>query len=99
MLFKNLKEMISYSDGGILSKVVLNEGSMNVTLFCMAAGTEISEHTAKKSGFVKVIEGNGVFNIEGEEIEIKEGAFISLKKDQVHSLKADENTSFLLVLS
>jgi len=97
--FSNIKEMISYSKGGILSKELIRNENSNVTLFCMAKGTEISEHTAKKRGFVYVIEGRGIFNLEGEKIVMERGVFIKLEKEAVHSLKAEEDTSFLLVLS
>lgn len=90
----NIKEKIIYSDQSILSKKITEE----VTLFSMGAGTEISEHTSTKRGFVYVIEGKGIFKLEKENIEMKEGIFIPLKENQVHSLKAIENTSFLLLL-
>ena len=64
----NLRKMISYSPGGITSKVLVKTQSMNVTLFCMAAGTELSEHTSTKEGLVYVLEGKGTFTLEGKEI-------------------------------
>ena len=96
---KNMKEMIEYPTEGILSKDVLRDDKVNATLFCMAAGTEMSEHTSVKQGFVYVIEGNGIFTLEGEEIEMKPNVFIALNKNAKHSLSAKENTSFMLVLS
>ena len=96
---KNMKEMIEYPTEGILSKDVLRDDKVNATLFCMAAGTEMSEHTSVKQGFVYVIEGNGIFTLEGEEIEMKPNVFIPLNKNAKHSLSAKENTSFMLVLS
>ncbi len=94
---KNIKELIQYSKDGILSKEI-KKGKMNVTLFCMAEGTEISDHTSTKEGFVYVIEGDGVFNLEGKEIEMKPGVLIYLEKEAVHSLKVRKNTSFILSL-
>jgi quercetin dioxygenase-like cupin family protein len=95
----NVQEMITYSEGGIMSKkLIWNEG-FNTDLFCMAAGTEISEHTAKKKAFVYVIEGKGVFVLEGEEIAMSAGVLVSMQADAVHSLKAEENTSFILTLA
>lgn len=96
--YGNLKEFIEYPKEGVLSKVLAKTDKNNVTLFCMAAGTEMSEHTSTKEGFVYVLEGNGVFNLEGEEINMQQGVFIFMKKDAKHSLKADENTAFLLSL-
>lgn len=94
----NLKNIISYSRGGILSKVIIKNEKMDVTLFCMAGGTEISEHTSTKKGFVYIIEGRGVFNLRGKKIEMSPGIFIQMDEDMVHSLKAEENLSFLLTL-
>ena len=95
---KNIKELIEYPREGILSKSVSSEGGADVTLFCMAKGAEMSEHTSTKQGLVYVIEGKGVFNLEGEEIAMEPGIFIQMDQNAVHSLKADENTAFLLTL-
>ena len=96
---KNIKKLIEYPAEGILSKEVLKDDKVDVTLFCMAAGTEIDDHTSTRSGFVYVVDGKGVFNLEGEDIEMVLGVFIPMEENAVHSLKAGENTSFLLVLN
>jgi quercetin dioxygenase-like cupin family protein len=95
----NLNELISYSEGGILSKVITKTDKQNITLFSMAAGTSMSEHTSTKEGFVYVVEGQGIFNLEGQDIEMKPGAYIFMNSNAKHSLQAKENTSFLLVLA
>jgi len=96
---KNIKELISYSEKGITSKVISKEGKMNVTLFCMAADTNMGKHTTTKQAIVYVIEGKGIFNLEGEDIEMVPGKIIFLEENALHSLSAKENTSFLLVLT
>lgn len=96
--FQNLKDKISYSESGILSKVIVKSDKLDVTLFCMAKDTEISEHTSTKQGFVYVLEGNGIFTLAGQKITMSEGVFIKMGANMVHSLKAQENTSFLLTL-
>ncbi|MAH48356.1 cupin [Candidatus Pacearchaeota archaeon] len=95
---KKIKEMIEYPKEGILSKEIVKTERLDVTLFCMAKGTEIDEHTSTKQGFVQVVEGRGIFKLEGEDIIMEEGVFIFVKENAVHSLKAEEDTSFLLVL-
>ena len=90
----NIKKNINYSKDSILSRKIAEE----ITLFSMATGTEISNHTSTKKAFVYVIEGKGIFNLEGKDIEMEEGVFISIDKNQVHSLKAEENMSFILFL-
>ncbi|MEK7658795.1 MAG: cupin domain-containing protein [Patescibacteria group bacterium] len=94
----NIKNLITYSENGILSKVILKSEKMDITLFSMAEATEISEHTSTKQGFVYVIEGKGIFTLEGENITMEPGVFISMQENMVHSLKAEQNTSFLLSL-
>ena len=94
----DVHKLISYSEGGILSKVIQN-GKVNVTLFCMAAGTDISEHIATKEGFVYVIEGKGVFTLGGEEIAMLPGVMIPIPHGAKHALRAEKNTAFLLALS
>ena len=96
---KNIKQMIEYPREGVLSKEIIKDEKLNVTLFCMAKNTEISEHTSTRAGIVYVLEGKGSFNLEEENIEMKEGVIISFLANQVHSLKAEKNTSFLLVLN
>jgi len=96
---KNIKKLIEYPSEGILSKEIAKSEKSDVTLFCMVSGTEIGEHTSTKEGFVYVVDGKGMFNLEGEDIEMIPGVFIPMKENAVHSLKAMENTSFVLVLN
>lgn len=96
---EKINELIEYPEKGILSKNVVKNTKLNITLFCMAGETEISKHTSTKQGFVYVIEGDGLFNLEGKDITMSPGVFIYMKENAIHSLKANENTSFLLVLT
>ncbi|MBU1164207.1 cupin domain-containing protein [Patescibacteria group bacterium] len=96
---KNVKKLIEYPKEGILSKVISSVDNVEVTLFSMAAGTDMSEHTSAKTGIIYVIEGKGVFNLKGEDIIMEPGVMISMPKNAVHSLKAEINTTFLLILS
>jgi len=96
---KNIKKLIEYPKQGILSKEILKNEKLDVSLFCMASGTEIGEHTSTKKGLIYVLEGKGVFNLEGKDIKMKPGIFILMNENARHSLKAEENTAFLLILA
>lgn len=96
---RNIKELIEYPKEGVLSKDLVRTKKNNVSLFCMAAGTEIGEHTSTKQGFIYVVEGRGIFNLEGRGIKMLPGVFIFMKENAVHSLSAEENTAFILSLS
>ena len=96
---KDINKMIEYPEEGILSKEIVKNNKFDVTLFCMAKGKAISEHTSTKQGFIYVLEGKGVFNLMGEKIIIMSGVFIYMNANDLHSLKAEENTAFLLTLT
>lgn len=95
---KNIIKLIEYPKKGITSKEIFKDDKINVSLFCMAKNTEMSEHTSTKKGMIYVIEGRGIFNLEGKNIKMLSGVFINMNKNAVHSLKSKENTSFLLTL-
>jgi len=95
----NVQKLVHYSNYGVLSKVLRKTDKQNITLFSMAKGTEMTEHTSTKEGYAYVLEGDGVFNLEGKDIKMVKGVLIYMKKNAVHSLKANKNTSFLLLLT
>ena len=95
---KNVNKMLEYPKEGIISKTLVKNDKIEIGLYCMTAGTEMSEHTSTKAGFVHILDGKGVFRIEGENIKMFPGVFFFMKENSVHSLRADENTSFILGL-
>jgi nitric oxide dioxygenase len=95
---KNAEKLIEYPKSGIISKGLGRTPKYDLTLFCMARGEKISEHTSTNEGFVFIIEGDGVFNLEGRPIRMSPGIFINMRKNAVHSLLAKKNTSFILLL-
>lgn len=98
MNWQDIKKLIEYPREGIFSKDLWKSDKVNVSLFCLAAGSEMSEHTSAKMGFVFVIEGEGIFNLEGKDLAMSNGALIAFEKNAVHSLRASQNTAFLLFL-
>jgi nitric oxide dioxygenase len=96
--FQDLKELIGYSEKGIVSKVIFKNDKLDVSLFCMAKGTALSEHTSTREAIVHVLEGKGVFGLGKENIAMLPGVIIHMKPNAKHALKANENTSFVLTL-
>ncbi|MGE5657266.1 MAG: cupin domain-containing protein [Actinomycetota bacterium] len=95
----NLPEAIEYPRAGILSKLLLKDEHCQYTLFCLAAQTEISEHTSVRNATVNVLEGRGILTLAGEDIVLEKGKFIFMPANAPHALKAEENLAFLLTLS
>jgi nitric oxide dioxygenase len=94
-----LQDLIEYPTSGILSKVLLKDNNSQYTLFCLAKGTEIEEHTSTRNAVVTVIEGQGILTLNAEEIVLNPGVFVFMPANAPHALQAKENLSFLLTLS
>jgi quercetin dioxygenase-like cupin family protein len=94
-----LKEHIEYPDSGVLSKVIWKNKLCQYSLFCLAAKTEISEHTSTRHATVQVIEGTGSLTLNGEKIALSPGVFIFMEANAPHALEADANLAFVLTLS
>ncbi|MEL4304466.1 cupin domain-containing protein [Methanococcoides sp. LMO-2] len=96
---KDLNELMQFPTEGIFSTVLANDEGYNYTLMCLAAGTNIDEHTSTKTGVVQVLKGKGVFRLFDKAIEMKEGTFIFMPANAPHSLHADEDLAILLCLT
>ena len=59
------KEMIDYSDGGIVSKELIHTQAGSVTLFSFDEGQQLSEHSAPFDAMVTVIDGEPEIFIDG----------------------------------
>jgi quercetin dioxygenase-like cupin family protein len=98
-LVAQLKDKIEYAETGILSKVLLKTSCCQYTLFCLATGTDIAEHTSTRNAVVQVIEGQGMLTLEGQDITLEPGVFVFMPANAPHALKAEDNLAFLLTLS
>jgi quercetin dioxygenase-like cupin family protein len=94
-----LKDKIEYAETGVLSKVLLKVPYCQYTLFCLAAGTDIAEHTSTRNAVVQVIEGQGTLTLEGQDINLEPGVFVFMPANAPHALKAEANLALLLTLS
>jgi nitric oxide dioxygenase len=94
-----LQDLIEYPSSGILSKVLLKDNNSQYTLFCLAAATEIEEHTSTRNAVITVVEGNGNLNLEGKDITLAPGVFVFMPANAPHALQAKENLAFILTLS
>lgn len=95
----NLHDKIRYAEEGIFSQVLIKDSVCQYTLFCLAAGTDISEHTSSRNATVQVLEGKGILTLNGEDITLEPGVFVFMEANAPHALKAEENLAFLLTLS
>lgn len=98
-LIIQLQEQIEYPRAGVKSQVIFQDTACQYTLFCLAATTEISEHTSTRNATINVLEGRGILNLSGQDIPLVPGVFVFMPANAPHALKAEDNLAFLLTLS
>jgi quercetin dioxygenase-like cupin family protein len=83
---------------GILSRILLKNEHVNVTIFGFDAGQELSEHTAATPAIVQILRGEAALTIGGEEKTGGPGTWIYMPARMPHSLAAKTPVVMLLVL-
>lgn len=94
-----LRDTIEYPATGVQSKILVKDNNCQHTLLCLAAGSEVSEHSSPRNATVNVIEGKGVLTLEGKDIVLEPGVFVFMSARALHALKAESNLAFVLTFS
>lgn len=94
-----LKSLVDYQDGQVVSKTLVQNDYVSVTIFSFDKGEEISTHASGGDAMVTVLEGTGKFTIGGDVFIIKEGETIIMPKDVPHAVYGQEKFKMELVVS
>ena len=62
-----LKDEVSYQEGQIVSKTLIQNSHVSMTLFAFEKGEEISAHESSGDAMVTVLEGTGKITIGDQE--------------------------------
>ena len=80
----NLKELVKYQEGQVVSKTLVQNDYVSMTIFSFDKGEEISTHAAGGDAMVTVLEGKGRFTVGGEVFYVEEGETLIMPKDIPH---------------
>ena len=94
-----LKSLVDYQDGQVVSKTLVQNDYVSVTIFSFDKGEEISTHASGGDAMVTVLEGTGRFTIGGDVFILNEGETIVMPKDVPHALFGEEKFKMELVVS
>lgn len=94
-----LKNTVEYQEGQVVSKTLVQNELVSVTVFSFDKGEEISTHSAGGDAMVTVLEGKGKFTIGGDVYYLEEGQTIIMPKDIPHSVYGEDKFKMLLVVS
>lgn len=93
-----LKDLLEYVGGAIVSRTLAKTRGGNVTLFAMATGQGLSEHTSPFNAFVQVLDGQADLTIGGKPVSPRAGQTVLMPAGVPHALHARKPFKMLLTM-
>ena len=93
-----LSELVSYQEGSVVSKTLIDKKVGTLTMFSFGAGQGLSEHTAPFDAVVQVVDGEAEGIINGESQIVSTGQLIIMPANIPHELKAVKPFKMLLTM-
>ena len=93
-----LREQVDYQAGQIISRTLVQNELMSMTLFAFEKGEEISTHESGGDAFVTCLDGTGEITIDGVKYELHEGESIVMPAKHPHAVYGKEQYKMLLVV-
>lgn len=95
----NLEKLIDYSEGQVVSKTLVQNELVSMTLFSFDKGEEISSHSAGGDAMVTVLDGTGKFTVGGTEYILEKGETLIMPKGIPHAVFGIERFKMQLIVS
>ena len=94
-----LKDLVEYQEGQVVSKTLVQNDAVSMTIFSFDKGEEISTHAAGGDAMVTVLEGKGRFTVSDEVFYLEAGQTLIMPKDIPHAVYGEEQFKMQLVVS
>ena len=94
-----LKDLVEYQDGQVVSKTLVQNDLVSMTVFSFDKGEVISSHSAGGDAMVTVLEGVGRFTVDGEVFILEEGETLIMPKGIPHAVFGEEKFKMQLTVS
>lgn len=94
-----LKDLVEYQEGQVVSKTLVQNEAVSMTIFSFDKGEEISTHAAGGDAMVTVLEGTGRFTVDGQVFILNEGETLIMPKDIPHAVYGEERFKMQLTVS
>jgi len=93
-----LVDLVSYQEGTIVSRTLINKKAGTVTLFAFDESQGLSEHTTPFDALVYLYDGKAEITISGKTLTIEEGEMVMMPANQPHALKAVKKFKMILTM-
>lgn len=95
----SLNDLVEYQEGQVVSKTLVQNSLISMTIFSFDKGEEISTHAAGGDAMVTVLEGTGRFTVGGEVFVLNAGETLIMPKDIPHAVYGEERFKMQLTVS
>lgn len=90
---------MDYIDGQVVSKTLVQNELVSMTIFSFDKGEEISSHSAGGDAMVTVLDGTGKFTVGGVEYILEKGETLIMPKEIPHAVFGIEKFKMQLIVS
>lgn len=94
-----LKDCVAYAEGQVVSKTLIQNGGLGITIFAFAKGEGISTHESGGDALVVALDGKGKITIDGKDFILQDGESIVMPAKTPHAVFGEENFKMLLVVA
>ena len=94
-----LKDQVDYLKGQVVSKTLVQNDLVSMTIFSFDKGEEISTHASGGDAMVTVLEGKGRFTVADEVFYLEEGETLIMPKGIPHAVYGEEKFKMQLFVS
>ncbi len=95
----NLTNLISYQEGQVSSKTLVQNDGVGITLFAFAKEEGISTHESNGDALLTILEGKARITIDEEDYIVEAGQTIMMPANHPHAVYGVEAFKMLLVVS
>ncbi|QOX65533.1 cupin domain-containing protein [Anoxybacterium hadale] len=93
-----LSELVAYQEGQVVSKTLVQNPNVSLTLFSFDQGEEISTHASHGDALVYVIDGQADVTIGSEQYLVSAGETILMPAETPHAVSAPTRMKFMLTV-
>lgn len=91
-------DLVGYQEGSVVSRTIINKNEGTVTIFAFDEGQRLSTHSAPFDALAEIIDGIGIFTIEGAAHEVTAGRQIILPANKPHAVAGIGRFKMVLVM-
>ena len=95
----HLADLVEHCPGQVVSKTLVQNELVSMTIFSFDKGEEISSHSAGGDAMVTVLDGTGKFTVGGVEYVLEAGETLIMPKGIPHAVFGLKRFKMLLTVS